>query len=62
MEITQCEKKTMNCPKWLPKDLQNSYHLFNELSRATVTFKWLTNRYLSEINFNVSDFYVSKYL
>lgn len=49
----------MSCPKWLPKDIQNSYNLFNDLSRAAVTFKWLTNRYLSEINSNVSDLYVS---
>lgn len=49
----------MSGPKWLPKDLQNSYHLFSELSRAAATFKWLTNRYLSEINLNVPDLYVS---
>lgn len=48
----------MNCPKWLPKDLQGSYHLFNEISRAAVTFKWLTNRYLSEIKFDEPDLYV----
>lgn len=48
----------MSCPKWLPKDLQNSYHVFNDLSRAIVTFKWLSNRYLSEINLDVPDIYV----
>ena len=45
----------MNCPKWLPKDLQGSYHLFTDLSRAAVTFKWLTNRYLNEIAFDYPD-------
>lgn len=48
---------TMSCPKWLPKDLQSSYHLFDEMSRAIVTFRMLTNRFL--ININVPDLYVS---
>lgn len=48
----------MSFPKWLPKDLQGSYHFFNDLSRATVTFKWLANRYLNEINFDDPDIYV----
>lgn len=52
-----CSAK-MSCPKWLPKDLQNSYHLFSDLSRATVTFKWLSNRYLSEISIDVPDTHV----
>lgn len=42
-------------PKWLPKDLQSSYHLFNELSRAATTFTWLTNRYLYENNLSVAE-------
>lgn len=45
----------MSAPKWLPKDLQSSYHLFNELSRAAITITWLINRYLYENNLNVAD-------
>lgn len=48
----------MSGPKWLPQGLQASYHLFNDLSRAAVTFKWLTNRYLNEITFDDPDIYV----
>lgn len=47
------------CLKWLPRELQESFHLFDDVRDATLVFKTLTARFLHEINLRVSDIYVS---
>lgn len=46
-----CERKDMmSAPKWLPKDLQHSYHLFGELEEMVSTFRCLGKRFTTDIN------------
>lgn len=48
-----------NSLRWLPRELQESFHLFDDVRHAIVVFRTLTGRFLSEINSRVSDIYVS---
>lgn len=40
----------MSAPKWLPKDLQFSYHLFGELEQMVTTFRCLGKRFAVEMS------------
>lgn len=40
----------MSAPKWLPKDLQYSYHLFGELEQMVTTFRCLGKRFTIDID------------
>lgn len=45
--------------KWLPRELQESFHLFEDVGDAIFAFKALTTRFLNDINLRISDIYVS---
>lgn len=49
----------MNGPKWLPRDLQTSFYLFDDVGSASSEIKCLANRFLNEINLKIPDNYVS---
>lgn len=40
----------MSAPKWLPKDLQYSYHLFGELEQMVTTFRCLGKRFTVDMS------------
>lgn len=46
-------------PKWLPKEFQTSYHLFDELVEIEKLSKILCIRSISEMDTNEPDFTVS---
>lgn len=48
-----------NSLRWLPRELQDSFHMFDDVRNAILGFKVLTARFLSEINSRVSDIFVS---
>lgn len=50
---------SVNGPKWLPRDLQLSFYLFDNIASASSEVKCLANRFLIEINQKISDIYVS---
>lgn len=48
-----------NYPKWLPRDIQDTFYLFDELNEVTKLFQILSNRIASEFNFIEPDTHVS---
>lgn len=48
-----------NSLKWLPRELQESFHLFDDVGDAISAFKALTTHFLNDINLRISDIYVS---
>lgn len=52
-------RRNMSAPKWLPKDLQSSYHLFGDLEQMVTTFRCLGQRFTADSNLKKSDIKVS---
>lgn len=49
----------MNQPKWLPRDLQDSFYLFNEFERMVTRFKFLGKQFTIQLSLSIPDIEVS---
>lgn len=52
----------MNTPKWIPKHSNDVVKLFEQSKQLERDFRMLGKKFATDINFDLPDYYVSKFM